>query len=291
LHLARSAYGKPFVQQPPQAEQTVAFNVSHHGQYVVLAAEAHVNAADGGADGTSTASALPPLLGCDVTTCDRPPNCASISEYLNDMQSCFTANEWELIHADGSHDGPLPIDLSDALESGKVTENEARALVRFAWMWSLKESLIKAIGMGLSFELQVRHTKTTAAVRVPKNTHKSLTDSARLPFMFLLSAWFSTSNFSFPMPNVALCSVLSACASLARRPSNPLPMLPSKQLPLLRRLLPLRRFVHQSWPTGWTWRATCVGHFLPRCSWMKNTSSPCAKACASKEPTANAMMR
>jgi len=150
LRLARSAYGKPFVQHPVHAEKRVAFNISHHGQFVVLAAEALVPAA---ASTNASAPSLP-LLGVDVTTCDRPPSCASISEYLQNMRSCFTEKEWTLIRAGGEQDGPLPVGhlLDDA--PNKLSASDVRALVRFAWFWSLKESLIKAIGMGLSFDLQ-----------------------------------------------------------------------------------------------------------------------------------------
>jgi phosphopantetheinyl transferase len=148
LRLSRSAYGKPFVLHPAHTQRRVVFNISHHGQFVVLALEAVV--APEGEGGQMPGGPPPylPLLGCDVTTCALPPGADSVAEYFACMQSCFTHNEWSLIRGDTESD-------ASSSEEPTARQRDAAALMRFAWLWSLKESLIKAVGMGLSFDLQV----------------------------------------------------------------------------------------------------------------------------------------
>lgn len=126
----------------------MVFNISHHGQFVVLALEAAV--AHEGEGGQLPGGPPPylPLLGCDVTTCSLPPGADSVAEYFACMQSCFTHNEWSLIRGD-TESG------ASSSEEPTARQRDAAALMRFAWLWSLKESLIKAVGMGLSFDLQV----------------------------------------------------------------------------------------------------------------------------------------
>lgn len=158
LRLSRSAYGKPFVLQPAHAQRRAVFNLSHHGQFVVLALEAQVATGDEGGQLPEGPPPCLPLLGCDVTTCALPPGAATAAEYFACMQSCFTHNEWSLIRGDteGGSSGQNPTD----------SQRDAAALMRFAWLWSLKESLIKAVGMGLSFQLQVGSlTQCAASVR------------------------------------------------------------------------------------------------------------------------------
>jgi hypothetical protein len=77
------------------------------------------------------------LLGCDVTSCERPRGCSSLDEYFSSLASCFSAAEWVLIQTN-CPDDPAPT-ISDAEDaygtssgSGSVSSSDARALRRFA---------------------------------------------------------------------------------------------------------------------------------------------------------------
>jgi 4'-phosphopantetheinyl transferase len=89
------------------------FNVSHHHQLVVLAADWHV------------------LVGVDVMNVELPRT--SVVEYFDLMNNCFTVHEWQQIRAG-------------------VDDRDRMRL--FATFWTLKEALIKALGIGLGFDLQ-----------------------------------------------------------------------------------------------------------------------------------------
>jgi phosphopantetheinyl transferase len=161
LRLARSYYGKPFLVEPSAWRRKVAFNASHHGDWVVLTLEAAAARSSKEDDPSSV-----PLLGCDVTTHHLPKNCSSAAEYLSCFAENFTRKEWELIRWT-EEDGEECKLLEHPPRSSAASSCSECQLVRFAWLWSLKESLIKAIGMGLSFQLQhIEFTPLTAARRL-----------------------------------------------------------------------------------------------------------------------------
>ncbi|KAI5061223.1 hypothetical protein GOP47_0023728 [Adiantum capillus-veneris] len=91
------------------------FNVSHHGHYVALASETLC------------------LVGLDVMVADADEH-ETPEEYIKNFRSCFTSLEWNNIISVG----PDPNSLLD----------------QFHRYWCLKESYIKAIGIGLGFDLQ-----------------------------------------------------------------------------------------------------------------------------------------
>jgi len=68
------------------------------------------------------------LLGIDVMKVE--PRGSSTSEFFRDMRNCFTNFEWSTI------------------------ENSVNPLESFYEHWTLKEGYIKAVGIGLGFELQ-----------------------------------------------------------------------------------------------------------------------------------------
>ncbi|XP_029922065.1 L-aminoadipate-semialdehyde dehydrogenase-phosphopantetheinyl transferase [Myripristis murdjan] len=121
IRLERSPRGKPYLAAPVQvtadsgAEPWAwSFNLSHQGDYTVLAAEQGLQ------------------VGVDVMKTTMPGS-TSVSEFFRIMTRQFTEHEWSVIQSAGS---------------------ERQQLAAFYRHWALKESFIKAIGTGLGFNLQ-----------------------------------------------------------------------------------------------------------------------------------------
>ncbi|KAM8975984.1 L-aminoadipate-semialdehyde dehydrogenase-phosphopantetheinyl transferase [Pelodytes ibericus] len=113
--LQRTAKGKPFLAKGiPTQHPNFNFNVSHQGDYAVLAAEPDLQ------------------VGIDIMKTDRPGS-GSTEEFFRIMNRQFTDKEWCTI---------------------KSLDNEWSQLDMFYRHWALKESFIKAIGVGLGFNLQ-----------------------------------------------------------------------------------------------------------------------------------------
>ncbi|RUS82468.1 hypothetical protein EGW08_009774 [Elysia chlorotica] len=116
LLFGRTEKGKPFLVSPvdrSSARCDVSFNVSHQGDYVVLAAER------GGA------------VGVDVMKVEWPRN-SPVSAFFKTMHKQFSDREWSEVkrHAD-----------------------EMDQLKVFYRLWCLKESIVKAYGTGIGFEV------------------------------------------------------------------------------------------------------------------------------------------
>ncbi|CAL8372725.1 unnamed protein product [Gadus morhua 'NCC'] len=124
IQLARSPRGKPYLvlpeatttHTPPLSReaQRWSFNISHQGEYAVLAAEQGLQ------------------VGVDVMKTTMPGS-SSVSQFFRIMTRQFTEYEWSVIQSSGS---------------------ERQQLAAFYRHWALKESFIKAIGTGLGFNLQ-----------------------------------------------------------------------------------------------------------------------------------------
>ncbi|XP_036393013.1 L-aminoadipate-semialdehyde dehydrogenase-phosphopantetheinyl transferase [Megalops cyprinoides] len=116
IHLARTAKGKPFLASPPSPStlRRWSFNVSHQGDFAVLAAEQNLQ------------------VGVDVMKTAMPGS-STVSDFFRIMKRQFTDHEWTAIRAAGP---------------------EWTQLDMFHRHWTLKESFIKAIGTGLGFDLQ-----------------------------------------------------------------------------------------------------------------------------------------
>lgn len=93
------------------------YNVSHHGTIVAMACDPHA------------------LVGVDVVQLtDRPRGNRTAQSFFRAFQDHFTSREWAFVYAN---------------------EDDEDAQYRmFYTLWSLKESLIKALGIGLGFSLQ-----------------------------------------------------------------------------------------------------------------------------------------
>ncbi|XP_030600598.1 L-aminoadipate-semialdehyde dehydrogenase-phosphopantetheinyl transferase isoform X2 [Archocentrus centrarchus] len=118
IRLERSPRGKPYLAAPvkvsSESELAWSFNLSHQGDYTVLAAE----------QGRQ--------VGVDIMKIAMPGS-SSVPEFFRIMTRQFTAHEWSSIQSAGS---------------------ERQQLAGFYRHWALKESFIKAIGTGLGFNLQ-----------------------------------------------------------------------------------------------------------------------------------------
>eukprot|EP01065_Artemidia_motanka_P012824 TRINITY_DN17083_c0_g1_i2.p1 TRINITY_DN17083_c0_g1~~TRINITY_DN17083_c0_g1_i2.p1 ORF type:complete len:317 (+),score=81.64 TRINITY_DN17083_c0_g1_i2:46-951(+) len=126
VELRRTEKGKPYLSRESAEVDAAAppffnFNASHSGDYVVL-----------GSDSTS-------LVGVDVMEIALVParlsadDPADVADFFESMRSYFTVAEWLVIDA-----GPQPRDQVHA----------------FFCFWTLKEAIIKAMGIGLGYELR-----------------------------------------------------------------------------------------------------------------------------------------
>ncbi|XP_051782856.1 L-aminoadipate-semialdehyde dehydrogenase-phosphopantetheinyl transferase isoform X2 [Erpetoichthys calabaricus] len=116
IHLERTPKGKPVLAKPVlhNISQKYNFNISHQGDYVVLAAEPGLQ------------------VGVDVMKTSRPGSSTTV-DFFKIMKRQFTDHEWKVIKSAGS---------------------ELKQLEMFYRHWTLKESFIKAIGTGVGFNLQ-----------------------------------------------------------------------------------------------------------------------------------------
>ncbi|CAL1570302.1 unnamed protein product [Knipowitschia caucasica] len=117
FRLERSPRGKPYLPTQPQdgpVSPTWSFNLSHQGDFAVLAAQQGCQ------------------VGVDIMKTVMPGS-SSVPEFFRIMTRQFTPYEWSVIQSAGS---------------------EHQQLASFYRHWALKESFIKAIGTGLGFNLQ-----------------------------------------------------------------------------------------------------------------------------------------
>lgn len=108
--LARSEKGKPYIAGRTDVDH-FSFNVSHQGDYAVLAAQAHSR------------------LGVDVMKLETRSDVAS---FFQTMKRQFTQEEWQFIRSPSTDKEQLKV---------------------FFRLWCLKESYVKALGIGIGFEV------------------------------------------------------------------------------------------------------------------------------------------
>ncbi|MEQ2217818.1 hypothetical protein XENOCAPTIV_023372 [Xenoophorus captivus] len=118
IRLERSPRGKPYLVAPLQvttsSDPSWSFNLSHQGDYAVLAAQQELQ------------------VGVDVMKTTMPGS-SSVPAFFRIMTRQFTAHEWSTIQS---------------------ADSEHQQLAAFYRHWTLKESFIKAIGTGLGFNVQ-----------------------------------------------------------------------------------------------------------------------------------------
>ncbi|XP_003385372.1 PREDICTED: L-aminoadipate-semialdehyde dehydrogenase-phosphopantetheinyl transferase-like [Amphimedon queenslandica] len=115
INFDRTERGKPYLVEPSLGGCGLDLNVSHQGDYAVLAGEEGMR------------------VGVDVMDCTRPRGIASLDQFFTTMRRQFTEREWHQIRSPSSE------------------EDKLKLFYRF---WCLKESYIKATGIGLSHGLQ-----------------------------------------------------------------------------------------------------------------------------------------
>lgn len=110
----RTEKGKPYLVEL-SGTSSLELNVSHQGNYAVLAAEMNRK------------------VGVDVMQLTRPRGIGTLQQFFTTMNRQFSNNEWKQIQA---------------------PPTESQQLALFYRHWCLKESYIKAIGTGLSHGLE-----------------------------------------------------------------------------------------------------------------------------------------
>ncbi|XP_071055572.1 L-aminoadipate-semialdehyde dehydrogenase-phosphopantetheinyl transferase [Onthophagus taurus] len=115
IRFKRDDKGKPILIDPEKRFSNLSFNVSHQGDYVVIAGEKNL-----------------PNIGVDVMKIEYSGS-KSLSEFFRIMNRQFSQLEWLNIKGCGS---------------------EREQLAMFCRHWSLKESYVKAIGVGITINLQ-----------------------------------------------------------------------------------------------------------------------------------------
>uniref|UniRef100_T1JM81 L-aminoadipate-semialdehyde dehydrogenase-phosphopantetheinyl transferase n=1 Tax=Strigamia maritima TaxID=126957 RepID=T1JM81_STRMM len=115
VRLDRTEKGKPFlVNELPAGSSSLNFNLSHNGKYVVLAGEPKFQ------------------VGIDVMRANSLGG-KTVASFFHTMARQFTRDEWTSI-----------------LNPGE----EMQQLSRFYRFWCLKESYVKAVGVGIGFNIQ-----------------------------------------------------------------------------------------------------------------------------------------
>ncbi|XP_035228968.1 L-aminoadipate-semialdehyde dehydrogenase-phosphopantetheinyl transferase-like [Stegodyphus dumicola] len=110
---ARTESGKPYLIK--KNGEDFYFNISHNGDYCVLASELNFN------------------IGIDVMKMEYKGRSITLLEYFNLMRKQFSTYEWDFIMLPGL---------------------EREQLQRFYRLWCLKESYVKATGTGIAFDLK-----------------------------------------------------------------------------------------------------------------------------------------
>lgn len=111
----RDDRGKPYLDNSIRKYPDLSFNVSHQGDYAVFAAEPSRR-----------------RLGVDVMKLDYAGG-RNLSEFFRIMTRQFSPNEWKTI---------------------KGCDGEKKQIAMFCRHWALKESYVKAIGVGITVNLQ-----------------------------------------------------------------------------------------------------------------------------------------
>ncbi|KAF9272824.1 hypothetical protein BGZ68_002055 [Mortierella alpina] len=125
LVFSRSETNKPILVQPVHL-RNVSFNISHHGDWVLLVGD------------TSVESTV--RVGVDVMDFQDQPPGESFDTFSSGFLEQFSAKEMAFMKR-AAADPAAPL----------ATANQLR---RFYRMWCLKESVVKALGVGLDFNLK-----------------------------------------------------------------------------------------------------------------------------------------
>ncbi|VDP06984.1 unnamed protein product [Soboliphyme baturini] len=168
--LERTEKGKPVLAVDSGACD-ISFNISHHGDFVVLA--------------TSTSCSC----GIDVMNVDLPrKRSLSVDSYLKLMRRQFSAREWEVLAR---------------------LDGDCMKMWQFYRYWCLKESYIKALGVGIHSKLSMIDFATSSKSLAMDN---AVTDTRLWLDGILNSEWFFEESLLDSSHIVTVCT--SVCAQL-----------------------------------------------------------------------------
>ncbi|KAJ1984195.1 hypothetical protein H4R34_000801 [Dimargaris verticillata] len=170
----------------------LAFNVSHHGDWVVLVA------------------GYARHLGVDVSEVDFP-RAESLDDYFALMQAQFTPHEWHLIRPTDPRGLAKTTCLYSPTHPSPSCSRCYAQLTQFHRLWCLKESYVKAKGVGLNLNLQ-RIEFHHIAPAVPHSANPSLSAQVCSTASIELPIWPTTHRYSAGSepdwyPNIGFTSV------------------------------------------------------------------------------------
>ncbi|CAJ0645392.1 1756_t:CDS:10 [Entrophospora sp. SA101] len=137
----RTEYNKPILINP-KLNILCDFNISHHGDWVVLVAGENCR------------------IGIDLMKIEQPNAGYNVKEFITTFKDQFTENEFNLL-------------VNNQQRQYNKEEVEIHQLQRFYRFWCLKESYVKAVGIGLylalnSFEFKLNENEEN--LKIKKNT-------------------------------------------------------------------------------------------------------------------------
>ena len=198
LDFQRTEENKPYLSSPKRS--CFNLNVSHHGKWVAGACDERV------------------LVGVDVMRYERPRGCSSIHDFFDTMRQYFTPYEWEDIEREPEvtcQDAPATTKTTTTTtttteeEQKEDTQKETTSpqemlqLQQFYRHWALKESYIKAVGIGLGFELsrcEFRYVDKESVVELPNGKHA---------VMYIDGVLQTNWKFTIHEPDVEHCVVVA----------------------------------------------------------------------------------
>jgi len=132
--MSRTSDGKPYIKQAANegGEERWHVNISHDQDWVVFVASKGR------------------LVGCDVME-TRLRGTDKVDVFLEDMRSCLNRQEWNYVQQSGQRAS------STGCSAGASAPNDGREsalLDAFMDVWCVKESILKAFGVGITFALQ-----------------------------------------------------------------------------------------------------------------------------------------
>lgn len=156
IRFSKNSYGKPYLLTPlppPRAQHGFCFNISHDTDLVVCSFILRTGSDRRGGGSASTPSSddddeppspHPLQIGVDIMACRLPGHERQVDGLLSSLEDHLTATEKVLIE-------PLRRRRSSELSSSEALRPaEERALLEaLLQMWTFKESVIKALGLGL----------------------------------------------------------------------------------------------------------------------------------------------
>nr|CAG8518929.1 4092_t:CDS:2 [Entrophospora candida] len=151
----RTEYNKPILINP-KLNILCDFNISHHGDWVVLVAGENCR------------------IGIDLMKIEQPNAGYNVKKFITTFKDQFTENEFNLL-------------INNQQQHYNKEEVEIRQLQRFYRFWCLKESYVKAVGIGLylalnSFEFRLDENEEN--LKIKKNTKLYVNNELKVEWGF-----------------------------------------------------------------------------------------------------------